>query len=64
MAANISAATRSTVAACMALAEIVSAEVDPSYEEKWINEMERQMSEISGDSALWRDRLDDLFLEW
>ena len=44
--------------------EIVSAEVDPSYEEKWINEMERQMSEISGDSALWRDRLDDLFLEW
>ena len=53
--------TLSTVAACMAVAEIVSAEIDPDNEEKWIVEMDRQMSEICVDSAPWRDRLEDLF---
>ena len=53
--------TLSTVAACMAVAEIVSAEINPDNEEKWIVEMDRQMSAISGDSAPWRDRLDELF---
>ena len=56
--------TLSTVAACMAVAEIASAEIDlDNYgDEEWLNEMDHQMSAISRDSAPWRDRLEDLFV--
>ena len=52
----------STVAASIALAEIVSAQINPEVdEEKWFVEMDRQMSEICADSVPWRERLEDLF---
>ena len=56
--------TLSTAAACIAVAETVSAEINPEYyenEEKFFIELDRQMSVISGDSAPWRDRLEELF---